>query len=227
MGNSKISSETKIDYVEKYKAGKISAKEIAEGCQVNITTVRSWVRNYDVFGAIDIDKGSVSTRYSQETRLMAVRDYLDGKGSLRDICAKHKLRSNEQLRVWIKLYNGHKDLRSRGGKRSEVYMTKGRSTLLDERIEIVCYCIAHNKDYSKTMEKYKVSYQQIDSWVSKYEKKSVEGLVDRRGKRKAQEEMTEVERLRAENKLFQAEIEQKVMEIDLLKKLEELERRRR
>jgi len=227
MGNSKISSETKIDYVEKYKAGKISAKEIAERCQVNITTVRSWVRNYDVFGAIDIDKGSVSTRYSQETRLMAVRDYLDGKGSLRDICAKHKLRSNEQLRVWIKLYNGHKDLRSRGGKRSEVYMTKGRSTLLDERIEIVCYCIAHNKDYSKTMEKYKVSYQQIYSWVSKYEKKSVEGLVDRRGKRKAQEEMTEVERLRAENKLFQAEIEQKVMEIDLLKKLEELERRRR
>jgi transposase len=77
------------------------------------------------------------------------------------------------------------------------------------------------------MEKYGVSYQQIYSWVSKYEKNGVEGLVDRRGKSKTQEEMTEVERLRAEKKLMQAEIEQKSMEIDLLKKLEELERRRR
>ncbi|MFH5834825.1 helix-turn-helix domain-containing protein [Proteiniclasticum sp. C24MP] len=106
-------------------------------------------------------------------------------------------------------------------------MTKGRSTSLDERIEIVSYCIAHNRDYTATMEKYGVSYQQIYSWVSKYEKNGVEGLVDRRGKSKTQEEMTEVERLRAEKKLMQAEIEQKSMEIDLLKKLEELERRRR
>ena len=38
-------------------------------------------------------------------------------------------------------------------------MTKGRSTTLNERIEIVSYCIAQNKDYTKAMEKYKASYQ--------------------------------------------------------------------
>jgi len=125
------------------------------------------------------------------------------------------------------LYNGHKDLRSTGGKGSEIYMTKGRSTTLNERIEIVSYCIAQNKDYTKTMGKYKVSYQQIYSWVKKYENNGIDGLIDKRGKKKTLEEMTEVERLRATNKLLQSEIEQKSMEIDLLKKLEELERRRR
>ncbi|CAG7659123.1 hypothetical protein PAECIP111802_07392 [Paenibacillus allorhizosphaerae] len=39
-------------------------------------------------------------------------------------------------------------------------------------------------------------------------------------------EMTELEKLRAENKLLQAENRRKQMEIDLLKKLEELKRRR-
>ncbi|MBS7528837.1 helix-turn-helix domain-containing protein [Fusibacter paucivorans] len=98
---------------------------------------------------------------------------------------------------------------------------------MNERIEIVSYCIAQNKDYTKTMEKYKVSYQQIYSWVKKYEKNGVDGLIDKRGKKKPLVDMTEVERLRAANKLLQSEIEQKSMEIDLLKKLEELERRRR
>ena len=227
MRKSKISRELKIDFVEKYKAGKISAKEIADSCHVDTTTVHSWVRSYEVFGAPDIDKGSVNTRYSQETKLAAVRDYLEGKGSLRDISAKHRIRNKGQLSTWIKLYNGHKDLRSTGGKRSEIYMTKGRSTTLDERIEIVSYCIALSNDYTKPMGKYGVSYQQIYSWVSKYEKRGVDGLIDKRGKNKSQEEMTEVDRLRSANKLLQAEIEQKAMEIDLLKKLEELERRRR
>lgn len=227
MRKSKIHRELKIEYVEKYNAGEISIKDICGKLGATDTTVRVWVKNYKTFGASNIEKGSVNTKYSKETKLAAVRDYLAGKGSLQDICDNHRIRSSKQLRGWIKLYNGHNDLRSIGGKRSEICMTKGRSTTLDERIVIVSYCISLNKDYTATMEKYEVSYQQIYSWVSKYEHKGVEGLVDRRGKSKTQEEMTEVERLRAENKLLQAELEQNAMEIDLLKKLEELERRRR
>lgn len=227
MGKSKISSELKVEYVEEYKAGRISTKTICDKLGVTDKTVRQWINNYDVFGASKIESGSTYSKYTIETKVAAVKDYLNSKGSLIDICSKYRIRSHKQLRTWIKLYNGHKDLRSTGGKGSEIYMTKGRSTTLDERIEIVSYCIAQNKDYTKTMEKYEVSYQQVYSWVSKYEKSGVEGLVDGRGKSKTQEEMTEVERLRAEKKLLQAEIEQKAMEIDLLKKLEELERRRR
>ena len=105
-------------------------------------------------------------------------------------------------------------------------MTKGRKTTLDERIEIVSFCLAKGKDYSLTMEKFNVSYQQIYSWVRKYEEHGVDGLMDRRGKRKPLEAMSEVERLQAENKMLKAEIERKEMENAILKKLQEIERRR-
>lgn len=103
-------------------------------------------------------------------------------------------------------------------------MTKGRKTTLDERIEIVSYCIANGKDYSAVIEKYGVSYQQIYSWVRKYEVKGVDSLIDKRGKAKPLDEMNEVERLRAENKMLKAENKQKEMEIAVLKKVREIER---
>ena len=70
-----------------------------------------------------------------------------------------------------------------------------------------------------------MSYQQIYAWVRKYEEHGVAGLSVKRGKRKAISEMTELERLRAENRLLQAQIKDKELEVALLKKLKELERR--
>ena len=101
-------------------------------------------------------------------------------------------------------------------------MTKGRKTTQEERAEIVAFCIEHGKDYGLTIETYNVSYQQIYSWVKKYEEKGVEGLTDRRGKTKPDSELTEEERLRQENKILHAKIKDQEMEIALLKKLREL-----
>ena len=103
-------------------------------------------------------------------------------------------------------------------------MAKGRATTLEERIEIVGHCIANNKDYGKTIERYSVSYQQIYGWVKKYEKDGVDGLSDRRGHRKDEARMSEVEKLRAQLKLKDAENLRLQMENELLKKLEALER---
>jgi len=105
-------------------------------------------------------------------------------------------------------------------------MTKGRGTTLNERIEIVSHCIANNKDYDKTIELYGVSYQQIYSWVRKYEKGGVDGLADRRGKPKDESSMTENEKLKAQIKLRDAENRRLKIENELLKKLEALERGR-
>ncbi|SDZ40886.1 Helix-turn-helix domain-containing protein, partial [Proteiniborus ethanoligenes] len=105
-------------------------------------------------------------------------------------------------------------------------MTKGRKTTYDERIEIVKYCIENQNNYADTAQHFQVSYPQVYSWVTKYENHGIEALQDKRGKRKSEDEMSEVEKLRAENKLLQAENRRKQMEIDFLKKLEEIERGR-
>ena len=103
-------------------------------------------------------------------------------------------------------------------------MTKGKKTTQRERAEIVAFCLEHGRDYLLTVEHYGVSYQQIYAWVRKYEEKGIDGLADGRGRTRPESEMTEVEKLRVQNKLLQAQIKDKEMEIALLKKLKELER---
>ena len=161
-------------------------------------------------------------KYSAELKLKAVQDYLNGGGSQREICKKYEISSTGRLQYWILWYNGHREFKERSSAKGEIYMTKGRKTTQEERTEIVAFCIEHGKDYGLTIETYKVSYQQIYSWVRKYEEKGVQGLIDRRGKAKPENELTEEDRLRQENKILQAKIKDQEMEIALLKKLREL-----
>lgn len=105
-------------------------------------------------------------------------------------------------------------------------MTKGRKTTFDERVEIVQYCIAHDHNYAETAAKYSISYQQARNYTVKYEAGGVEALRDRRGRVKPTDEMSELDKLRAENKILRAEKERAEMEASFLKKLDEIERRR-
>ena len=168
-------------------------------------------------------KSHKNKKYSNELKQQAVLEYLSGKGSLRKICRKHEISDKKLLRNWLSCYNGHKEFRERSASTGEIYMTKGRKTTKEERAEIVAFCIEHGKDYGLAVETYQVSYQQIYSWVRKYETKGAEGLVDRRGKAKPESELTEADRLHMENKILMAQLKDKEMEIALLKKLKELE----
>lgn len=162
-------------------------------------------------------------KYSKELKLQAVQDYLSGKGSLREIAKEYGITHKEQLRRWTTWYNGHKEIRASRGAGRELYMTKGRKTTQAERVEIVAFCIEHGKDYPLTIQTYGVSYNQIYSWVRKYEEHGVDGLADGRGRTKPLEEMSEIERLRAENRLLRARNLDLEMENALIKKLKELE----
>lgn len=161
-------------------------------------------------------------KYSKELRIEAVEAYQRGEGSQREICKKFGILDKRQLYNWIMWYNGHREKKRKNTAKGEIYMTKGRTTTQEERAEIVAFCIEHGKDYGLTVETYKVSYQQIYAWVRKYEEKGVKGLTDRRGKAKPEDELTEEDRLRQENKILQAKIKDQEMEIALLKKLREL-----
>lgn len=186
--------------------------------------LKGWIRLYNAFGFEGLRTSSQASRYSSILKLEAVNDYLNGKYTAPEILKKYKIRSETQLRRWIKKYNGHEELKTFGTGENTI-MTKGRKTTFDERVEIVQYCIAHDHNYAETAKQYQISYQQARSYTVKYESSGVEALKDNRGKRKSEDEMSELERLRAENKLLRAEKERAEMEASFLKKLEEIERR--
>ena len=220
----KISKEEIIKAVERYKRGETSQKAEAKKQGVSHQTFQDWIRRYETFGS-DGFGNTGNRQYPSALKESAVKAYLNGEGSHAEICKKYGISSRTQLRNWIKVYNGHRELRPSRGRGSDIYMTKGKTTTYEERIEIVSYCIEHGNDYTAAIEKYGVSYQQIYSWVRKYNKKGAEGLVDKRGKRKPESEMTEVEKLKAENRLLEARNRRLETECAVLKKLEEFERR--
>ena len=101
-----------------------------------------------------------------------------------------------------------------------------RQTTQEERVQIAKECIENGNKYGEIAIKYQVSYQNVYTWVKKYRELGEAGLEDRRGQRTAQQEpRTEEERLRIENAQLKHELYLARMERDLLKKLEEIERR--
>ena len=102
---------------------------------------------------------------------------------------------------------------------------KSRKTTLEERIKVVEYCISNANDYSSAAIKFNCSYGQVYSWVNKYNAQGIDGLKDGRGRKKPEEELSEIEKLKAEIRILKAEKKHQQIEIDLLKKLEEIERR--
>ena len=218
-----LPTEEKVQIVEAYISGETGATAIERQYSVGWKTLRRWVRLYKMRGKEGLRATVRYRKYSSEVKVRAVEEYKSGVGSLSYLCEKYDISDEMMLKRWIKRYNSHGAF-----KETEIgginYMTKGRKTTLSERIEIVSYCIANKKDYGKTMERYNISYQQIYGWIRKYETESIDGLSDRRGKRKSDDSMTEVEKLRAQLKLKEADNLRLQMENELLKKLAVLER---
>jgi len=221
----KLAPPEKVEVVQKYISGELSMLDFIRQYSINKTTLYGWVRLYKTRGVEGLIPASKQRKYSLELKRNAVEEYLAGGGSLRSICAKYDISTDSMLLKWVNVYNSRGDFKqpTNGGAN---YVAKGRKTTLDERIEIVSQFINENKDYGRIIEQYDVSYGQIYNWTRRYEKDGVDGLTDRRGKRKAESEMTEVEKLRAQVKLKDAENLRLRMENELLKKLEELERGR-
>ena len=223
-GKSKIDPALKVDLVERYLRGEIGASEAARMAgSTRETVITDWVIIYRNEGPTGLLGHPHNKSYSKELKLAAVTDYLNGEGSLRDISERYELRSTRQLRSWLKEYNTHGEIKSRGSGGGS-YMRKARQTTPEERLDIVRDCLAQNKNYGAMALKYNCSYQQVRNWVMRYEKMGSAGLEDRRGRRAGtQPARTPEEEMRdriAELERMNRDLQ---MENDLLKKVKELE----
>lgn len=227
MSKTKYSVEEKVKAAERYLRGEASAQEIASEMRMTQNGeryIREWASVYRENGIEGFHLTKGNNRYSSEMKRQAVEDYLQGKGSLREVCRKFKISGTYTLRNWIKVYNSNKELRDYSPK-PEVYVAMARKTTKEERQEIVQHCLEQEKDYKGTAAKFNVSYTQVYQWVHKYLESGEAGLEDRRGKRKNDEELDELERLRRENLRLKKKLEESERLNLLLKKVKEFEGR--
>lgn len=96
----------------------------------------------------------------------------------------------------------------------------------EQKLQAVLYCLEHQLDYRQASEQYKITYQQIYSWVKKYQEQGEAGLLDRRGRCRPPSEYSEEKKAAAKLRKLEAENRRLQMENDFLKKLNELEGRR-
>ena len=182
-----------------------------------------WIAKYREYGVAAFAVHPGNQTYTSDFKKLVVEEYLDGYESLLDICVKHHIPTESVLKQWISLYNANRELKDYNPKR-EVYMAEAkRKTTIEERKEIVEYCLSHNRDYKGTASLYDVSYSQVYSWVRKYDVAGDEGLFDKRGHHKTDDEVDELERLRRENKRLKRQLEENDMLVQLLKKVKEFE----
>ena len=225
MGKKKHTAEWIVARVEEYLSGKGSFSSIAKSYGIGKTTLRRWTRKYERHGAATFYEKRGNVRYSKEFKIHCVEAVISGEGSVDDIAVKYNISHEEVLRTWIRRYNANMELKDYDPKR-EVYMADAkRKTTLEERKEIVEYCISHGRDYKNTAALYDVSYSQVYTWVKKYVADGEAGLTDRRGHHKTDEEVDELELLRRENLRLKRQLEERDMLVELLKKVKEFEGR--
>ena len=195
MSKSPHTSEFRAMVSKEYLDGLGSYEYLAAKYQIGSTQLREWVDKYRQHGLSAFQSKKGNTPYSSEFKTLCAVAVLSEEGSVDDIVAKYNISSRKLLRDWISMYNANRELKDYNPKR-EVYMAEARrKTTIDERMEIVHYCIEHNRNYNL----YDVSYSLVYSWVKKYDADGEEGLSDKRGHYKTDGEVDELERLRSEN----------------------------
>ena len=166
--------------VEQYLDGEIGLGQASKNLGVAYQSIRKWISIYQCNGPTGLLNQPKNKSYSKALKISAVNDYLNGAGSLDDICLKYGIRSHTQLLKWIQVYNSGGILKTSTGG---ACMKKAKSTTLDERLKIVMECLANDKNYGAMALKYQCSYQQVRNWVKRYEEMGSKGLEDRRGRR--------------------------------------------
>ena len=227
MSRKRYDEEFKRKVIQEHEATGISCYQLGQTYGVDAKCVRSWCRLYKQFGDAYLTANHSNLNYSAEFKLQVVNAYLAGGKTYQSVAAEYEIFAPTTVRQWVMMYNNHEELMdSRPEGLFNMVKDTTRKTTLEERIRIVEHCIANDNNYALSAREFQVSYGQVYSWVKKYNSGGAEKLVDRRGKSKSEETLSEQECIQIENRMLRAENKKQQMEIDFLKKLEEIERRR-
>lgn len=95
---------------------------------LHIESFRQMVRNAKVEGYEAFKAGNPNKKYSAQIKKEAVEEFISGKASQVEICAKYGIRSRNTLQRWISCYNSGKNFKERTCSERGITMNKGRKT---------------------------------------------------------------------------------------------------
>ena len=168
------------------------------------------------------------SKFSPEERARIAQEYLDGKGSAA-VLGKQYGASETAIKTWVRIYkyqgvegfvrgNGNKTYTAEFKQRCVEMYLRGEGSLRE-----ICakYNIGNHSILERWVKQYTANKELRDYDPGR------DGLVDRRGRHKSDDEVDELERLRRENLRLKRQLEEERMTVELLKKVKEFERRRR
>jgi transposase len=222
---SKLTVEEKYAIIQEYLGLRKSQRDILREYKVDSHDLMRWIHRYKADGMAGLEDLHIQTRYPAEIKLRAIEECLEGHESVRSIARKYEVSSPSVLRKWVQKYTEHGVVPSNQGTGGRD-MQKARKTTIQERVEIVQYCLDQSRSYNRAAMLYGVTYNQVYRWVHRFEADGEEGLQDGRGRRKKEEELSSEDLQRVAMKKLEFENERLRAENAYLKKLDELGRRR-
>lgn len=216
----RLSFEEKLRACEYYAQGKGSYESIAKEFGITDGGLKLLYNKYKEFGPEALKMQTKHQTYTKEFKQKLVDEYNNGEGTYIELASKYGIRNYSVIARWVLGYNGSNKSTYSGAGGVTIM---GRKTTLEERIKIVGYLIDNDIEYNKTSTHFKVSYQQVYTWYKKYLEFGVDGLVDNRGKKKQDHELSEIELLKRENERLKRELELSNAAKIVLKKKQEFQ----
>ncbi|MGX7033460.1 helix-turn-helix domain-containing protein, partial [Pediococcus argentinicus] len=190
--------------------------------QIVPKTLIRWISLYKRDGIDGLKEAKKNAHYSKTLKLSVVHAYLAGEGTLEELTVKYGLRNSYQLNSWISQYNGNKLTATPYRKQVSVM---SRKTTFKERIQVVEYIVKHKHSYSEAADHFQVSYQQARLWVLKANDGGYEALVDNRGHRKSESELTDLDKANLRIRQLESQLQDQELYKAFAKKLQELQRK--
>ncbi|MCH5465800.1 helix-turn-helix domain-containing protein [Levilactobacillus tujiorum] len=223
MSKVRFNAIEKLALITEFEASGQSNMDFARSHGLDKEAIKRWQALYKRDGIKGLKESRKCRRYSEVFKLQVVYAFLNGEGSQREIAIKYGLRSSTQVNYWVSKYNRDKTVTATPSRKQVPKM--GRKTTLEERIKIVKYITEQKHSYQEAAERYDVSYQQTRLWVLKAKEGGYEALKDRRGQRKSQRELTDLDKANQRIKQLERELADKELLEEFVKKFQELQHR--
>src|SRR5699024_4439115 len=105
--------------------------------------------------------------YSKQLKLSLVKEHLEKGTPAMELARKYNIPAHEAVRRWIIIYTKGGGLKTYSRK-PKVYAMKSRNVRHDEIVKVVEDCLSKELAYKEAGEDYRISYNNVYSWVQKY-----------------------------------------------------------